>query len=432
MAKILLYPSIKQWEKVCIRPSKNKTDEKLIKNIFSKVRLNGDEALIHYTRQFDKVHLSGLSLHRIEIQKAAKKISPQLKNALKRAYDNIHRFHAQTFKNEKGLRVVKSDGLKAWRESKPISKVGLYIPGGNAPLFSTVLMLCIPAHIAGCEELVICTPPSKEGGIHPAMAYAFELCGVEKVFLCGGTQAIAAMAYGTESVPKVYKIFGPGNAWVTAAKMYALQQGLVAIDMPAGPSEVLVIADEFAKPDWVAADLLSQCEHGPDSQAILLTTSENFAKAVQKAARGQLLSLPENSFAHLSWKNSVLAVVKNTEECIRLSNIYAPEHLIIQSKDVDLLRKKVMNAGSVFLGPWSTEPLGDYITGPNHTLPTAGHAAAWTGISVESFMKSITFQEVTNHGIQRLGTHAMEMALAEGLPAHAQAIKIRLISKNKS
>jgi histidinol dehydrogenase len=432
MAKVILYPSVNQWQKVCIRPSKNKTDENLIKNIFNKVRLNGDDALIYYTRHFDKVNLRGLLLHRNEIQKASKKISPQLKTAIKRAYDNIHRFHAQTFNRKKSKRVVGADGVKAWRESVPISKAGLYIPGGHAPLFSTVLMLCIPARLAGCEELVICTPPSKEGGIHPAMAYALELCGVEKVFLCGGAQAIAAMAYGTQSVPKVYKIFGPGNAWVTAAKMYALQQGLVAIDMPAGPSEVLVIADEYAKPDWVSADLLSQCEHGPDSQAILLTTSENFAKSVQKAAREQLKSLPGNSFAHLSWKNSVLAVVRSTEECIRLSNLYAPEHLIIQSRDAESLRKKVMNAGSVFLGPWSTEPLGDYITGPNHTLPTAGHAMAWSGISVESFMKSITFQEVTSRGIQRLGTHAVEMALAEGLPAHAQAIKIRLIPKNKS
>lgn len=432
MAKVLLYPSIKQWQKVCVRPSGKATDEKLIKKIFKLIKLNGDDALMYYTQFFDKINLTCLQLHPVEIRNAAKNVSPELKNALKLAYENIHRFHAQTFNPEKNLRIVESEEVKAWKEFVPIPKVGLYVPGGNAPLFSTVLMLCIPARIAGCEELVICTPPSKDGSIHPAMAYAFELCGVEKVFLCGGAQAIAAMAYGTQSVPKVYKIFGPGNAWVTAAKMYALQQGLVAIDMPAGPSEVLVIADEFARPDWVAADLLSQCEHGPDSQAVLLSTSESFVKAVQKAAREQLKTLPVKSFAHLSWENSVLAVVKSTEECMRLSNLYAPEHLIIQTKDMESLRNKVLNAGSVFLGARSTEPLGDYITGPNHTLPTAGHAMAWSGISVDSFMKSITFQEVSERGLQNLGPLAMEMAVAEGLLAHANAIKIRLNSKTKS
>lgn len=435
MAQIILYPERENWEKLIQRPSSRIVDDKVIEKIFIDVERNGDEALKHYTKLFDKIDLQKNVLEvEEEIEKIEHMIDDKLKTAIKIAYENIFKFHKETILVNSSV-VETTVGVKAWRKLVPIESVGLYIPGGNAPLFSTLLMLAIPAKIAGCQNIVVTTPPSKDGSVHPAIVYTAYICGIKRIFLCGGAQAIAALAIGTETIPKTYKIFGPGNAWVTRAKQWAFQYYNVALDMPAGPSEVLVIADDSANPKFVAADLLSQCEHGPDSQSILVTDSKDILEKVKIEAQNQLEQLPTKTFAKASWENSLLILFENLDQCIEFSNYYAPEHLIIQTRDGDNLVDKVRNAGSVFLGHWSPEVLGDYITGPNHTLPTSGYARVYSGISVESFMKAISFQVVDISALRELSFYVITMAETEGLPAHANAVKIRLNSfadeKNK-
>ncbi|MCX8081252.1 MAG: histidinol dehydrogenase [Bacteroidia bacterium] len=425
MAKIIIYPDSTLQKKLCERPSSSLVDISTISKIFRKVEKDGDQALIELTRKYDRVNLKKIIIGKNELKKLSRRTPKELRNAMQLAYKNIFNFHYKTFENNTAI-IKQADGVRAWKKKAPISPVGLYIPGGRAPLFSTVLMLAIPASIAGCKDVVVCTPPNREGTLHPAIAFALDLCGIQTAYLCGGVQAVAAMALGTQSVPRVHKIFGPGNAWVTAAKQYALIQGRVSIDLPAGPSEVLVIADDRANPSWVAADLLSQCEHGPESQSVMLTTSLNLAKSVSHEAKTQLSVLGIHSPAQISWKNSRLIVLKNLQECFDFSNRYAPEHLILHMSGASTFVHNVWNAGSVFIGPYSTEPLGDYITGPNHTLPTSGYAAAWSGVTVESFVKTISFQEISKKGIHYLGPYAITMAEAEGLHAHAKAIQIRL------
>lgn len=429
MATILKYPDLEEWRKKCKRPAASSASMHVVSHIFEKIKRKGDDALVDFTRKYDKVELSSLKVSGKEIHDACLLVEHDLKKAMHHAFRNILRFHKKT--SPKKFFEIKDKHIHAWKKHIPLDVAGLYVPGGNAPLFSSVLMLGIPAMIAGCREVVLCTPPGPEGKIHPAILYAAHLCNIRKIFKCGGAQAIAAMALGTKTIPKADKIFGPGNVWVTAAKQYALGTGLSAIDMPAGPSELLIIADSSANPSWVAADLLSQCEHGPDSQTVLLTTSGNLLYTVQKEVQRQLLNLPSASLAYQSWNHSLLVVLKNLKKCVEYSNLYAPEHLMIHSGFPEKLTNYIRHAGSVFLGSLSTEPMGDYISGPNHTLPTAGFARAWSGLTVESFMKTITFQKISPAGLRKLGSHAIRMAMAEKLPAHAKAVQIRLTKKLK-
>ena len=350
-------------------------------------------------------------------------LNDDLKKAIQQAKLNIEKFHLA--QKEEIKKIETMPGIFCWRRSLPIEKVGLYIPGGSAPLFSTVLMLAIPASIAGCKEIILFTPPTKEGNIHPAILFTAKLCGVNKIFKIGGAQAIAAMAYGTETVPKVFKIFGPGNPFVTLAKQLVQMEG-IAIDMPAGPSEVLVIADETANPAFVAADLLSQAEHGPDSQVLLITTNESIIESVQKEIKKQLMNLPRKEIAEQALQNSKIILVKNIEEAITLSDKYASEHLILQCKNSEVVAEKINNAGSVFIGNYSPESAGDYASGTNHTLPTNGYAAMYSGVSLDSFLKKVTFQQLTKEGLQNIGNTVMTMAEAEGLDAHKNAVMIRL------
>ncbi len=426
MARVILYPKKNNWEKLIKRPSNRVADDKVIEKIFLDVKRDGDKALKYYTRLFDKVDLQRIV---IDVEKEVKKVEPRinskLKTAINTAYKNIFKFHKKTICLNNVI-VETAGGVKAWKKFVPIESVGLYIPGGSAPLFSTLLMLAIPAKIAGCQKIVVVTPPTKDGTVHPAILYSAHVCGIDRIFLCGGAQAIAALAIGTETIPKTYKIFGPGNPWVTRAKQWASQYYNVALDMPAGPSEVLVIADNSANPRFIAADLLSQCEHGPDSQAILVTNSKDILEAVRVEAENQLRELSTKTTAKVSWKNSLLILFKDLEQCIEFCNYYAPEHLIIQTRDYHAVADKIRNAGSVFLGRWSAEAFGDYITGPNHVLPTSGHARAYSGISVESFMKAISFQVLKSSALKKLSSHIITMAEAEGLPAHANAVKVRV------
>ena len=424
--KKILYPDKAVWKEMLRRPTLNMAalSEK-VGVILKNVETNGDKAVIEYEEQFDHVKLESLVVTEAEMKEAEEKVPIELKVAILLAQRNIYTFHKK--QKFEGKKVETMEGVTCWQKAVGIEKVGLYIPGGTAPLFSTVLMLAVPAKIAGCKEIVLCTPPDKEGKIHPAILYAAQVAGVSKIFKAGGVQAIGAMAYGTESVPKVYKIFGPGNQYVMAAKQQVSLHD-VAIDMPAGPSEVEVIADETANLAFVAADLLSQAEHGVDSQVVLVTTSEKLLEDVEYEVQHQLSRLPRWEIAEKSLANSKLILVKDMDEAIELTNEYAPEHLIIETKDYMELAEKVVNAGSVFLGAYTPESAGDYASGTNHTLPTNGYAKAYSGVSLDSFIRKITFQEINREGIQNIGPAIEVMAANEHLDAHKNAVSVRLNS----
>ena len=424
--KVIKYPSKDQWKEILTRPSLDVEQLRATVNeVLNNIRTKGDAAVIDYEAKFDKVQLSSLEVSKEEWDEAEMLIDTELKSALELAHENIYKFHAsQKFE---GKKVNTQSGVTCWQKAVAIEKVGLYIPGGTAPLFSTVLMLATPAKIAGCKEIVLCTPPNKEGKVNSAILMAAKIAGVSKIFKAGGVQAIGAMAYGTESVPKVYKIFGPGNQYVVAAKQ-AVSLKDVAIDMPAGPSEVEVLADETSNPVFVAADLLSQAEHGKDSQVLLITTSEEFILKVQAEVERQLNLLPRKEIASCSLENSQIVLVKNQEEMMEMSNEYAPEHLIISTSNYLELAEKVVNAGSVFLGKYSCESAGDYASGTNHTLPTNGYAKAYSGVSLDSFIRKITFQELTAEGIKSIGKAVELMAGNEQLDAHKNAMTVRIES----
>lgn len=422
--EIIKYPGREEWSSLAKRPALDVTTLfDTVRSVLDDVRERGDEAVKEYEARFDKVNLSALRVSEEEMREAEHLVPDDLRQAIRRAKENIERFHAsQRFE---GKKVETAPGVVCWQKAVAIEKVGLYIPGGTAPLFSTVLMLAVPARIAGCGEIVLCTPPGKDGKVHPAILFAAEVAGVSRIFKAGGIQAIAAMAYGTESVPKVYKIFGPGNQYVTAAKQLVSLKD-VAIDMPAGPSEVEVIADETANPDFIAADFLSQAEHGADSQAILVTASEAVVEPVVKAIRKQVERLPRKEITEKALSHSRVIVLRNQEEVIDFTNQYAPEHLIIQTRDFASIAERIENAGSVFLGPYTPESAGDYASGTNHTLPTNGYAKAYSGVNLDSFIKKITFQEITADGIRALGDTIRTMAANERLEAHRNAVTIRL------
>ena len=421
---IIRFPNKEDYAKICERPHMDVSQlNNIVNGVLSDIRENGDKAVIAYEEKFDKVKLSTLAVTDEEIAEAENLVDEELKKALVLAHDNIAKFHeSQKFEGEK---VETAKGVTCWQKSVAIEKVGLYIPGGTAPLFSTVLMLATPAKIAGCKEIVLCTPPNKEGKVHPAILMAAKVAGVSKIFKAGGVQAIGAMAYGTESVPKVYKIFGPGNQFVMAAKQQVSLHD-VAIDMPAGPSEVCVIADETSNPEFVAADLLSQAEHGIDSQVILISTSEDMLQQVVKETEKQLAALPRKEIAEKSLANSQFVLVKDKEEAMALSNTYAPEHLIIATTDYEALAEKVVNAGSVFLGNYACESAGDYASGTNHTLPTHGYALAYNGVNLDSYNRKVTFQHLTEEGIKTIGPAVVCMAENEELEAHANAMRVRV------
>ena len=422
--KLYRYPDKELWKEIIQRPvADNFSLEKIVKKILKKVKEKGDTAIRKYTEEFDGVKLKELIVSEKEILAADSLLNDDLKQAIQQAKKNIETFH--TAQKEEVKKIETMPGVSCWRQSVAIEKVGLYIPGGSAPLFSTVLMLGVPAQLAGCKEIVLCTPPAKDGNINPAILYAAQLCGITKICKAGGVQAIAAIAYGTESVPKVFKILGPGNQYVTLAKQIVQQQG-VAIDMPAGPSEVLVIADKTSIPEFVAADLLSQAEHGPDSQVILITTNESLAEKVSAAIKQQVEALPRKEIAKQALKNSKLIIVETISEAVALSNLYAPEHLILSCADAETISNQIISAGSVFIGNYSPESVGDYASGTNHTLPTNGYAAMYSGVSSDSFVKKITYQQLTKEGLENIGTTVMTMAEAEGLAAHKNAVAIRL------
>lgn len=417
-------PDKSQWQEILKRPVMN--TENLfdtVRSVIDRVKEEGDRAVLDYEEKFDKVVLASLAVSEEEQQEAENLVSEDLKAAIRLAKQNIETFHAaQRFE---GKKVQTQPGVTCWQKAVAIEKVGLYIPGGTAPLFSTVLMLAVPARIAGCKEIVFCTPPGRDGKVHPAVLFAAKVAGVNRIFKAGGIQAIAAMAYGTESVPKVYKIFGPGNQYVTAAKQLVSLRD-VAIDMPAGPSEVEVLADETANPIFVAADLLSQAEHGVDSQAILITTSVELQQAVKVEVERQLALLPRKEIAEKSLANSKLIVVDSMAEAIELTNAYAPEHLIIETEDYLSVAERIVNAGSVFLGSLTPESAGDYASGTNHTLPTNGYAKAYSGVSLDSFIRKITFQEIKPEGLNIIGPAIELMAANEQLDAHKNAVSVRL------
>ena len=420
--QIIKYPEKNTWSEIVKRPVMDIAAlEKSVVGVLKDVKKNGDAALLNYTRQFDKVKLTDLIVSRKELESA--KVPAELETAMKVAYENIFVFHLA--QKEQVKIIETSPGVKCWRKNAAVEKIGLYIPGGSAPLFSTVLMLAIPAKIAGCSEIILCTPPGKNGKVNEAVLFAAKICGIRKVFKVGGAQAIAAMAYGTETVQKVNKIFGPGNRYVTCAKQLIQKEG-TAIDMPAGPSELAVLADDSAIPAFVAADLLSQAEHGPDSQVVLVSDSENVITEVIKEIDAQKNVLPRKEIALTALKNSKAILVKSMSEGIELLNEYAPEHLIICCKDEEAIADQVINAGSVFLGNYSPESAGDYASGTNHTLPTNGHAKAYSGVSLDSFVKKITFQKISKEGLVKLGNTIEVMAKAEGLDAHSNAVTIRM------
>ena len=421
---IIRYPERSEWAEIVERPHLDVSQlNETVASVLADIRKRGDDAVKGYELKFDHVDLSTLAVSEEEMEEAERLVDAELKAAIQLAHYNIHAFHeAQQFRKKV---VETQSGVACWQKSVPIARVGLYIPGGTAPLFSTVLMLATPAKIAGCEEIVLCTPPNREGKVNPAILVAARIAGVSKIFKAGGVQAIGAMAYGTESVPKVYKIFGPGNQYVMAAKQQVSLHD-VAIDMPAGPSEVCVIADEEANIEFVAADLLSQAEHGIDSQVLLITTSEQVILDVQAEVNRQLDLLPRKEIAAKALENSRLVLVHDKQEAIDLSNAYAPEHLIIQTKDYEKLAKKVVNAGSVFLGAYASESAGDYASGTNHTLPTHGYATAYSGVNLDSYCRKITFQHLTEDGIRCIGHAVVLMAEAEQLEAHANAMRVRL------
>ncbi len=424
--QVIKYPDKKRWSSLLNRPV---IDYSMlgdtVKGVINDIKENGDEAVRKYTAKFDGVDITDFIVSGKEIKEAEGSLDEGLKSAIRHAKKNIETFHKSQVAEEKVIET--EEGVRCWQKSVPIEKVGLYVPGGTAPLFSTVLMLAVPAKIAGCREIILCTPPDKKGDVHPAVLYAAQLSGVGKIFKIGGIQAIAAMAYGTLQVPKVYKIFGPGNQYVTAAKQL-LSLSEVAIDMPAGPSEVAVMADESADPGFVASDLLSQAEHGIDSQVILVSVSEKFVEKVNKALLKQLEELPRKELAKQSLENSKAIVVANEDEMVDIINEYAPEHLIISLKNYHTVAEKIINAGSVFLGNFTPESAGDYTSGTNHTLPTNGFAKVYNGVNMDSFFKKITFQELNEAGLENIGPDTEKMALAEDLSAHANAVRIRLNS----
>ena len=422
--KVIEYPERKQWDELLKRPvMETEGLFDTVRGIIAKVRSEGDKAVMAYEKMFDKVELETLGVTEAEMDEAEALVPEDLKNAISLAKENIATFHAsQQFV---GKKIETRPGVICWQQAVGIEKVGLYIPGGTAPLFSTVLMLAVPAKIAGCREIILCTPPGRDGKVHPAVLYAARMAGITRVFKVGGVQAIASMAYGTESIPKVYKIFGPGNQYVTASKQLVSLRD-VAIDMPAGPSEVEVLADETANPAFVAADLLSQAEHGVDSQAILITTSADVLQAVRREVERQLELLPRKEIAARSLENSKLIVVESMSQAIEMTNDYAPEHLIIETKDYESVASQVTNAGSVFLGAYSPESAGDYASGTNHTLPTNGYARAYSGVNLDSFTKKITFQEIVPEGLRSIGPAIETMAANEHLDAHKRAVTVRL------
>ena len=423
---IIEYPQHEQWAAITRRPQlDHKQLHQTVAAVLDDVRTRGDEAVADYEERFDHVRLQSLAVTEQEMDEAYSLVSDELKEAITLAHANIKAFHeAQRFQE---LHVETQPGVDCWQRSVPIERVGLYIPGGTAPLFSTVLMLATPAKIAGCRDIVLCTPPNPQGKVHPAILVAARIAGVSAIYKAGGIQAIGAMAYGTATVPKVYKIFGPGNQYVMAAKqLVAIDE--VAIDMPAGPSEVCVLADDTAQAAFVAADLLSQAEHGVDSQVLLVTTSPTLLSQVQNELQRQLALLPRQEIARKALENSNLVLVASSEEMIVLANAYAPEHLIIQTKDYMQMADKVVNAGSVFLGPYACESAGDYASGTNHTLPTHGHARAYSGVNLDSYCRKITFQHITPDGIRHIGPAVASMAQAEQLEAHRQAMTIRIES----
>lgn len=422
--KIIKYPNREDWKKLCKRVTLSESNlDEVVKEVLEDVKLNKNKALIKYAKKFDGLDITSFEVTEEEIEIAKKKVSNDLKEAIQLAKSNIEIFHTSQKEEEK--RVMTSEGVTCWRKNVAIDKIGLYIPGGTAPLFSTILMLGVPAKIAGCKEIILCTPPNNKGEINPAILYTASLVGITKIFKVGGSQAIGAMAYGTETIPNVYKILGPGNQYVTKAKELVQQKG-VATDMPAGPSEVLVIADETSNPAFVAADLLSQAEHGTDSQVVLVTTKTTVVEEVLKEVEGQLEELPRKEIAKKALENSFAVVLKAIEETVEFSNEYAPEHLIIASDNATQYINKIVNAGSVFLGNYSCESAGDYASGTNHTLPTNGYAKNYSGVSLDSFVKKITFQEVTAKGISKIGKAIELMAEAEGLQAHKNAVTLRL------
>jgi histidinol dehydrogenase len=418
------YPQQAEWGEILMRPSiDSRLLEKSVRKILNDVKKNKDKAVKKYSKKFDGVSVRKLQVTDKEFQEAHALLGNELKQAIQQAAANIRKFHEKQLAAPEVIETM--PGVQCWRKSVAIDKAGLYIPGGTAPLFSTVLMLSIPAVIAGCKEIVLCTPPVKDGKIAAPVLFAARFTGVTKVFKAGGVQAIAAMAYGTESIPQVYKIFGPGNQYVTCAKQLVQQDG-IAIDMPAGPSEVAVYADETAKPAFVAADLLSQAEHGADSQVLLVTADESCIAKVKEEIDGQLNKLPRKEIALKALESSKIILVKNEDEAIALLNAYAPEHLILSCNNAGAMAEKIVNAGSVFLGHYSPESVGDYASGTNHTLPTNGYAKAYSGVSVDSFVKKITYQKLTAEGLKNIGNTVIEMAEAEGLQAHAEAVRVRL------
>ena len=422
--KKIIQPPTSDWATLIQRPTTEKSSlDDLVKEVFDAVRINKDEAVLNYSEQFDKVKLNSLTVTDDEYTNAQALVSDELKAAINLAKNNIEKFHLAQV--EKSTKIETTKGVTCWRESRGIDKVGIYIPGGTAPLFSTILMLGIPATIAGCSEIVLCTPPDKNGNINPAILYTASLLGITKVYKVGGIQAIAAMTFGTETIPNVYKIFGPGNQYVTAAKQMALNFG-VAIDMPAGPSEVLVIADKNSNAAYVAADLLSQAEHGTDSQVILLANDETIIDKTLAEINIQVEALPRKEIALQALENSKAILLKSINECINFSNAYAPEHLILNIDNATDYTNKISNAGSVFIGAYSCESLGDYASGTNHTLPTNGYARNYSGVSLDSFVKKITFQYVTKEGLENIGNAVELMAEAEGLDGHRNAVRIRL------
>ena len=426
MKNIIKYPAENTWETLLQRPTLEKKDlRNTVQEIFLKVKNEGDSALKEFSEKFDQVNIENLLVSEEEIELAINEVSEELKTAINQAKENIYKFHVA--QKELSQEIETTEGVVCWRESRAIEKVGLYIPGGTASLFSTVLMLGVPAEIAGCKEVILCTPPQKDGSINPAILYTAQLCGISKIFKVGGAQAIAALTFGTESISKVDKIFGPGNQYVTQAKQLAMEYN-VAIDLPAGPSEVLVIADQSANPEFCAADLLSQAEHGTDSQVIFISTDEIIFNETLKEIEKQLIELPRNEIAKLALENSRFILLKSIDEAIEISNFYAPEHLILSVENPRSYLFKITNAGSVFLGNYTPESAGDYASGTNHTLPTNGFAKNYSGVSLDSFVKKITIQEISKIGLQNIGKTIEIMAEAEGLTAHKNAVSLRLKS----
>lgn len=421
---VIKYPTTEELPSLLKRPVRDAADlNQIVAAVLANVKAHGDQAVFDYEEQFDHVKLDNLVVSEAEIEEAWENLQPDLKASLELAHHNIEKFHrAQQFD---GVCVEVTPGVKCWQKAVAIERVGLYIPGGTAPLFSTVLMLATPAKIAGCKEIILCTPPQRDGKVHPAVLAAAHIAGVSKIFKAGGVQAIAAMAYGTESIPRVYKIFGPGNQFVTCAKQQVSLSG-VAIDMPAGPSEVEVLADAESRPDFVAADLLSQAEHGVDSQVLLVTTSPELIPRVEQEVERQLSQLPRREIAEQSLQHSKIILVRDDEEMMYITNLYAPEHLIIETQNYMDLSAQVVNAGSVFLGPLTPESAGDYASGTNHTLPTNGYAVAYSGVNMDSYIRKITFQHITAEGIRQIGPAVQEMAANESLEAHRNAMSLRV------